>query len=209
MALASKSQTWRPCSMCCSQPAMCVELSWVRNSPTSIHTLCSATPQDHGVRSCSQAVVSGATVWLWGLVQDWTRVPRQQRDTLLGSLWPWECAGPGDVQSSANMSELWPPPPSTEKSHLQGVWGGSSQQKKTELRMLGEEDLMVPCELLDPAHPQAGNLWHLNYVRRQSTVPVLPKQAVLRFSLLVETPIYSGGNTDLLSFFCHPVFRGR
>lgn len=48
VALASKSQTWRPRSMCCSQPAMCVELSWVRNSPTSIHTLCSATPQDHG-----------------------------------------------------------------------------------------------------------------------------------------------------------------
>lgn len=78
--------------------------------------------------------------------------------------------------------------------------GGSSQQKKTELRMLGEEGLMVPCELLGPAHPQAGNLWHLNYVSRQSTVPVLPKQAVLRFSLLVETPIYS-------RFFCHPVFR--
>lgn len=44
------------------------------------------------VRSCSQAVVSGAAVWPWGLVQDWTRVPRQQRDTLLGSLWPWGCA---------------------------------------------------------------------------------------------------------------------
>lgn len=65
--------------------------------------------------------------------------------------------------------------------------------------MLGEEGLMVPCELLDPAHPQAGNLWHLNYVCRQSTVPVLPKQAVLRFSLLVETPIYSRFSVILFS----------
>lgn len=65
--------------------------------------------------------------------------------------------------------------------------------------MLGEEGLMVPCELLDPAHPQAGNVWHLNYVRRQSTVPVLPKQAVLRFSLLVETPIYSRFSVILFS----------
>lgn len=65
--------------------------------------------------------------------------------------------------------------------------------------MLGEEDPMVPSELLDPVHPESGKLWHLNYTDEYSSCFAQAS------CIQVQHP---NGNTDLFSFSCYPVFCG-
>lgn len=132
-----KQWLWLPkakhggCVLCAVANQLCVWSSAGFATARPASTRCALPLLRTTVRSRSQAVVSGAAVWLWGLVQDWTRVPRQQRDTLLGSRWPWGCA----KVVSANMSELWPLPPSTEKSHLQ--WGKKQPAKENRAKDAG------------------------------------------------------------------------